>query len=333
MTKGNMTRRALIENAAAGAAAFVLVDPARAATQITFATGFAGGDGQIGQAMRKLGELTAEKSGGSLTIDLFTDATLGNEREVLESLVTGSTDMSLAGISDVVYWLPEYFLSVPYLFKSRAHVRAVYDGPIGQEIDELMLEQKGLRTLAIMDRGARQVSSNKRIEKPADMAGLRIRMPENPMWIAVWRQLGVNPTTISFSELYTALQTQVVEAQENPLEAIVNAKFYEVQDYVVLTNHVRDVYKIQISERTWQRLSATDQAALSEAAKEAAAFGDTLLSGAEERYLSILNDSGTEVINVDPGAFAAAMPNSAVIADEFLKPGLYEQVVAAGVGL
>jgi len=297
---------------------------------VSFATGFAGGDGQIGQTMSRLAELASRKSGGSLEVELFTDAALGNEREVLESLVTGSTDMSLAGISDVVYWLPEYFLSVPYLFKSRDHVRAVYDGPIGQEIDRLMLAAKGLRTLAIMDRGARQVSSNKRIGKPEDMAGLRIRMPENPMWIEVWKQLGVNPTTISFSELYTALQTDVVEAQENPLEAIVNAKFFEVQNYVILTGHVRDVYKIQISEKTWQRLSAREQKVLSEAAREAAAFGDSLLTGAEAEYIAGLKAAGTIVIKVDADAFAAAMPDSPSIADQFLKPGLYEKVVAAG---
>lgn len=302
---------------------------ARADTTLSFATGFAGGEGQIGQTMQKLKELAEEKSGGSLTVELFTDASLGNEREVLETLVTGSTDMSLAGISDVVYWLPEYFLSVPYLFESRDHVRAVYDGPIGQEIDRLMLETKGLRTLAIMDRGARQVSSNRRIEAPSDMKGLRLRMPENPLWIEIWKQLEVNPTTIAFNELYTALQTDVVEAQENPLEAIVNAKFYEVQDYVVLTGHVRDVYKIQISEKTWQRLSPEEQAALQAAAKEAAAFGDGLLAEAEEGYKQVLRDAGVEIIEVVPQDFAAAMANSQQIAGKFLKPGLYEQVKQA----
>lgn len=314
--------------ACAGAAALVVSGsiPAIAETTLTFATGFAGGSGQIGQTMTKLQELVAEKSGGDLKVDLFTDAALGNERDILESLVTGSTDMSLAGISDVVYWLPEYFLSVPYLFENKEHVRKVYDGPIGQEIDALMLKKKNLRTLAIMDRGARNVSSNRRIEKPGDMAGLRIRMPANPLWIEIWKQLDVNPTTIAFSELYTALQTDVVEAQENPLEAIVNAKFFEVQDFVVLTGHVRDVYKIQISESTWKRLSPEQQTKLQSAAKEAAAFGDGLLADAEAAYLDTLKESGTEVIKVDPADFAAAMSKSKDIADTFLKPGLYQRV-------
>lgn len=319
-----LTRRAVM----AGASAFALViaGPTFAATTLSFATGFSGGSGQIGQTMEMMRELAAEKSGGELQIELFTDSSLGSEREVLESLVIGSTDLSLAGISDVVYWTPEYFLSVPYLFESKEHVRAVYDGEIGKEIDALMLERKGLRTLAIMDRGARQVSSNRRIEKPEDMDGLRIRMPENPLWIEVWKQLNVNPTTIAFSELYTALQTNVVEAQENPLEAIVNSKFYEVQDYVVLTNHVRDVYKIQISERSWKKLTEDEQMALQEAATEAAAFGDGLLPEAETAYLDTLAKSGTEVIEVDQAAFAAALSGSSEIADKFLNPGLYARV-------
>lgn len=318
----NPNRRTVL----AGALAMVVTTPVFAETTLSFATGFAGGEGQIGQTMQMLKDIAAEKSDGDLQIELFTDAALGGEREVLESLVIGSTDMSLAGISDVVYWTPEYFLSVPYLFKDKAHVRAVYDGEIGKEIDALMLKRKGLRTLAIMDRGARQVSSNRRIEKPGDMDGLRIRMPENPLWIEVWQQLGVNPTTISFSELYTALQTEVVEAQENPLEAIVNAKFFEVQDYVVLTSHVRDVYKIQISERSWQKLSEDQRKVLQEAATEAAAFGDTLLPKAEEAYLETLRKSGTEVIEVDQSAFEAALGKSGEIADRHLKPGLYDRV-------
>ena len=325
MIDSTMTRRTFAGLALAVALSFPATI-SRAETTLSFATGFAGGSGQIGQTMTKLRDLVAAKSGGDLKIELFTDAALGNEREVLESLVTGSTDMSLAGISDVVYWMPEYFLSVPYLFESVEHVRKVYDGPIGQEIDALMLQKKGLRTLAIMNRGARNVSSNKRIEKPADMAGLRLRMPENPLWIEIWKQLKVNPTTIAFSELYTALQTDVVEAQENPLEAIVNAKFYEVQKYVILTGHVRDVYKIQISERTWKRLTPDQQKALSEAAKEAAAFGDSLLSNAEAGYLETLKKAGVEVINVDPADFAKAMSKSKEIADKFLKPGLYQKV-------
>ncbi|MFV0335224.1 MAG: TRAP transporter substrate-binding protein [Tropicimonas sp.] len=322
----NLLRRTLLASALAIPAALLSPLPALAATNLTFATAYAGGDGQIGQTMEKLKELAAEKSGGSLNVELFFDSTLGTERELLEALVTGAGDMSMAGISDVVYWMPEYFLSVPYLFESVEHVRAVYDGPIGQEIDQLMLEKKGLRTLAIMNRGARHVSSNRRIEHPADMSGLRLRLPENPLWIAIWKQLGVNATTISYNELYTALQTGVVEAQENPLESIVNSKFYEVQDYVVLTGHVRDVYKIQISEKTWARLTPEEQTALQEAAKEAALFGDGLLASSEENSLKVLAEAGTEVIEVDPAEFSDAMSDSKNIADQFLKPGLYQMV-------
>lgn len=325
----NLLRRTFLAGALALPAAVLSPLSAYAEAKLTFATAYAGGDGQIGQTMQKLKDLAAEKSGGSVNIELFFDSSLGTERELLEALVTGAGDMSMAGISDVVYWMPEYFLSVPYLFESVAHVRAVYDGPIGKEIDQLMLEKKGLRTLAIMNRGARHVSSNKKIEKPADMNGLRLRLPENPLWIAIWKQLGVNATTISYNELYTALQTGVVEAQENPLESIVNSKFYEVQKYVVLTGHVRDVYKIQISEKSWAKLTPEEQTALQAAATEAALFGDGLLASSEEKSLQVLKESGTEVIEVDTKAFSDAMADSKNIADQFLKPGLYQKVKEA----
>lgn len=297
--------------------------------RIDFATGFNGGTGQIGSAMKKFEELVEANSGDTIAVNIFTDGTLGNERDVLESLVAGSTDMSLAGVSDVVYWLPQYFLSVPYLFTSIEHVRAVYDGEIGKEIDDLVLAEKGIRTLAIMNRGARQVTSNREINTPADVAGLRLRLPENPLWIQVWGQLEPVATTVALSELYTALQTGVVEAQENPLETIVQNRLYEVQDYLVLTNHVRDVYKIQISEQTWQRLSPEQQQVIQDAATEAALYGDSLLAESEAAYLEELKAAGVTVIEPDLTLFQEALSGSREIADSILEPGLYERVVEA----
>lgn len=297
--------------------------------RIDFATGFNGGTGQIGSAMKKFEELVEANSGDTIAVNIFTDGTLGNERDVLESLVAGSTDMSLAGVSDVVYWLPQYFLSVPYLFTSIEHVRAVYDGEIGKEIDDLVLAEKGIRTLAIMNRGARQVTSNREINTPADVAGLRLRLPENPLWIQVWGQLEPVATTVALSELYTALQTGVVEAQENPLETIVQNRLYEVQDYLVLTNHVRDVYKIQISEQTWQRLSPEQQQVIQDAATEAAIYGDSLLAESEAAYIEELKAAGVTVIEPDLSLFQEALSGSRDIADSILEPGLYERVVEA----
>lgn len=297
--------------------------------RIDFATGFNGGDGQVGNAMRKFEELVEANSNGAIAVNIFTDGALGNERDVLESLVVGSTDMSLAGVSDVVYWLPEYFLSVPYLFTSVAHVRAVYDGEIGHEIDALVLQEKNIRTLAIMDRGARQVTSNRAINGPEDMKGLRLRLPENPLWIQVWSQLEPVATTVSLSELYTALQTGVVEAQENPLETIVQNRMYEVQENLILTNHVRDVYKIQISENTWQKLTPEQQAIVGDAAKQAALLGDAMLAESEARYIEEIRAAGTNIIEPDLSQFQAALSGSREIADSILKAGLYERVVAA----
>lgn len=300
-----------------------------AEVRIDFATGFNGGDGQIGSTMDRFAELVQEKSDGTIEVKVFTDGALGNERDVLESLVAGSTAMSLAGVSDVVYWLPDYFLSVPYLFTSIEHVRAVYDGDIGKEIDDLILQEKGIRTLSIMNRGARQVSSNRRIEAPEDVKGLRLRLPENPLWIEVWGQLEPVATTVALSELYSALQTGVVQAQENPLETIVQNRLYEVQDYVILTNHVRDVYKIQISDQVWQRLSDEQKQIVQEAATEAALFGDSLLEASEAAYLEELREAGTTIIEPDLEPFQTALSGSRDIADRILKPGLYERVVEA----
>lgn len=310
--------------------AVMIAVPAMAAdVRMDFATGFNGGKGQIGTAMAKFEELVEAKSNGQIAVNVFTDGALGNERDVLESLVIGSTDMSLAGVSDVVYWLPEYFLSVPYLFTSVEHVRAVYDGEIGKEIDELVLKEKGIRTLAIMDRGARMLTSNRAINSPTDVEGLRLRLPENPLWIEVWGQLKPVATTVALSELYTALQTGVVEAQENPLETIVQNRLYEVQENLILTNHVRDVYKIQISEVTWAKLSPEHQQILFEAAKEAALIGDAMLAEADAAYIEQIREAGSNIVEPDLTQFQAAMAQSREIADSKIKPGLYERVLAA----
>ncbi|WP_174734458.1 TRAP transporter substrate-binding protein [Mesobacillus harenae] len=296
---------------------------------LKFATTFAGGDGQIGQTMSKFKELVESGTDGSVEVEIFDSGSLGGERDILESVSAGSVDVSLSGLSDVVYWLPDHFLSAPYLFRDQEHVNAVYTGEIGKEIDEKILEQKGIRTLSIMDRGPRHVTSNKKVETPEDLEGLKLRLPENPLWVDTWGSLGVNPTVVAFNELYSALQTGIVDAQENPLETIVQSQFYEVQDYLILTGHVRDIYKIQISEESWNKLNEEQQEVVLTAAAEATELGNQVLTDSEDEYLKLLEDEGMEIIEIDLELFTEALSGSGQkIANEHMKAGLYESVKA-----
>jgi tripartite ATP-independent transporter DctP family solute receptor len=292
---------------------------------LDFATGFSGE--QTSKMMSKFKELAESKSNGQIKINIFENATLGNERDVLENLVTGSVGMSLAGISDVVYWLPKYFLSAPYLFRDQAHVRKVYEGELGKKIDQMILEQKDLRTLAIMNRGPRFLTSNKKVEKPEDVKGLRIRMPENPLWIGTWSALGANATTITLSELYTALQTGIVDAQENPLDTIVTNHFNEVQKYLILTAHVRDVYKIQISEKVWKKMTPDQQQIVQTAAVDAAKEGDVILDKLTKDQMDLLKSKGMQIIEPDLNAFSNALSKVGKdVSEKYMEPGLYETV-------
>ena len=190
-----------------------------------------------------------ELSKGKIKVELYPNAQLGGDRELCEGVQMGTIQMALPASSALAGFDKRVqVLDLPYLFTSRKTAFEALDGILGNKLNQYLLS-KGFVVLGYQENGMRHVTNSKRpIKSPADLKGLKIRTMENPMHIAFFKELGANPTPMSWGELYTALQQGTVDAQENPYAMIDDGKFYEVQKYVSETGHVFS-YEILIANK------------------------------------------------------------------------------------
>ncbi len=256
----------------------------------------------------KFAELVKEKSKGRITIQTAGAAQLGDDLTMLSALRTGTLDMSINSQGPIASVLPELSaLGLPYLFSSQAKAWELLDGPIGQELAK-KLEPKNLILLAWMDNGIRQITNNKRpITKPDDLKGVKLRTPPDPSTVDMFQAMGASTQQINFSELYIALQTGVVDGQENPLANIHAGKLHEVQKYLSMTNHKYESTPFVMSGITWGRLSPDDRKLIKEAAQEVTVLQRNLMAAADETLLAEYKKTHAMEINFpDPAPFKAA---------------------------
>ncbi|MBV5350154.1 TRAP transporter substrate-binding protein, partial [bacterium] len=188
---------------------------------------------------------------------------------------------------------------LPYVYKDKAHELRVFDSETGQEIDK-KLQTQGLRVVCYFDAGARHITNNRApIRTPADLKGLRIRVPQTEASIEGFKALGAMPTPMAFGEVYLALKQNVVEGQENPLSLVLYNRFYEVQKYLSLTNHQAFIQVLTISEKTWQKLLPRQQEILMEAAQEAQLFQRKIEVDEEKNLLTVLQGKGIQINTVE----------------------------------
>ena len=261
------------------------------------------------QAAEKFAEEVEELSNGQLKIDIFEDGTLGADKDLLEGLKVGTADIwvggagVLSGSSDTAK-----IFTVPFLFDDQKHFDKVFNGEIGQEVSEKILEESGYKVLSYWERGARWLTVNKEVKTPEDLAGLKIRVPESPVFVKSFEQLGAAPTPMSFGEVFTSMQQGVIDGQENPLSLIYNSKFNEVVDFLVKTEHVREPITLVISDTTFNKLSPEHQEILEKAANGNAKTyaAEEIISGDSE-YLKKLQEAGMTLVEPDLAAFQAKL--------------------------
>lgn len=218
----------------------------------------------IGLSLERLKEELETRTNGRITMDVYHNSELGSDREILEQVAAGTIDFGGSG-SQVAYgFVPSCgVFDLPYLFTGYEHAAAILDGPIGKDILE-DFDGTGIKALTWLTCGWRNVTSNKELNSPSDMAGVKIRVTSNQVYIDMFEAIGAIATPIAFNELYTALQMHTVDAQENPYLVINSGKFYEVQDYIYETEHTFSASLITISQKTWDSLSEMDQQLISE---------------------------------------------------------------------
>ena len=259
-------------------------------------------------AALKFADLVKEKSGGRVTVQVAGGSQLGDDLTMLAALRTGTLDMSMNSQGPVSTVLPELSaLGLPYVFSSQQKAWELLDGPIGDELGK-KLESKNLVLLSWMDNGIRQITNNKRpITTPDDLKGVKLRTPADPSTVDMFQAMGASTQQINFSELYIALQTGVVDGQENPLANIHAGKLHEVQKFFSITNHKYESTPFIMSKITWSRLTEADQKLIKEAAKEATTLQRNLMAEADEKLMAEYKKMPSVQINFpDQAQFKAA---------------------------
>ncbi len=247
----------------------------------------------------------AKKSGGKLTIKIFSDGQLGSEREVLELLQIGSVAITKVSAATMANFVPAYnVLSIPYLFRDKAHFFNVLEGDVGKS-----LLDKGskfwLRGLCFYDAGSRNFyTKNKAVRTPDDLKGLKIRVMNNQMAINMVTALGGSATPLAFGELYTAIQQGVVDGAENNPPSFVSSNHYEVSKYYTLDEHLSVPDVLLISTIFWEKLSAIEKIWLQQAADESAQAQKKYWAISVKASMKKLKEAGVEVIIPDKSLFA-----------------------------
>ncbi|MEF2071618.1 TRAP transporter substrate-binding protein [Consotaella aegiceratis] len=237
------------------------------------------------------------------TVTIYPGDQLGTPDEVYSQMALGSTQILASGdpgMKEIEY------LALPYLMSGIENYKAVLDTDFGKEWNEQMTENRSARILGFMPRSPRQISANVVINSMDDLKGLKLRAPERDYYVESLRALGASPTPMAFAEVYTALQTGIVDGQENPIETIYAQKFYEVQKGVAMVDYINKPAYVVISEPFWQGLSEEDQALLVKANDASTAKIEELLPQQTEDYLKEMEEAGVTITHPDKEPFIEA---------------------------
>ena len=278
---------------------------AEAAIELSVFAGSVAENTPTGTGLKAMVDYINENGGGTLKATDYYDTALGDATPMVQGLQQGTIDIGVSGTAYFSGLVPEVeVFQLPFLFDNLEEARAAVDGAASEKIFEKFAE-KGIVGLAFWENGFRELSNNVRpVTTPADLNGIKMRTLPATVQVETWKALGALPTTIDASELYTALQQGTVSAEENPLHEIVSRKFYEVQQYITLTDHVYTPFMMGISQKTWDKLSDQQKQVVMDAAnvgKEAQRKAN------EEKTIEakqVLLDNGCEIVeNPDKEAF------------------------------
>ncbi|WP_372825558.1 TRAP transporter substrate-binding protein [Polaromonas sp.] len=311
-TFSSATRRSLIT-----AAAVLTLHGAAFAQVVELKLGHVGEPGSLFQlSADEYAKRVNAKLAGKIKIVTFGSSQLGGDKEMIQKLKLGTIDMAVP--STVMTSEVDLFgiFEMPYIVKDRAHMGRIEKDVFWPSI-ATETEKKGLKVLAVWENGYRHITNNKKpIKGPADLQGIKLRVPEGKWRVKMFQTYGANPSPMKFSELFTALQTGVMDGQENPFTQIYSAKLQEVQKYLSLSGHVYTPAYLTVGTRRYNTLPADVRKVLEDTARETQAYVYAEATKAETELLAKLKESGMQVNEVDKEAFINA---SKPIYEEFGK--------------
>lgn len=264
-------------------------------------------DSPAGKAMKKFVDDVKTKSNGTIEINLFTDGTLGNPKDNYSSVASGDLDMTMAGLEGLDLYAPEYtFLDAPFLMKSLKQQEAILNSGIGDKL-KAIYKKNGFTTLGFHNRDVRELAGTRPLKTLDDLKGLKLRLPGMRVYVDTWSQLGVSSTTVAMNELYTALQTKVAEACEGGYEQMATLKLYEVQPYIMETDHVYEFVGLYINNKVFDKMTPEQKKILEDCAKEDLKYADQLAAESREQYKEQCVSKGVQIVQVDRDAFRKAL--------------------------
>jgi tripartite ATP-independent transporter DctP family solute receptor len=300
-----------------GAVALAAATPLAAQAQTEIKLGHVGEPGSLFQkSADEYAKRANAKLGNKAMVVVYGSSQLGGDREMIQKLKLGTLDMALP--STVMSSEVDLFgiFEMPYIVKDRGHMAKIESAVFWPTLAPAA-EKKGLKVLAVWENGVRHLTNNRRpIRTPADLAGIKLRVPEGKWRVKMFQAYGANPSPMKFSELFTALQTGVMDGQENPFTQIYSAKLQEVQKYLSLSGHVYTPAYLTVGTTKWNALPADVRKILEDTAKETQAYVYEVAAKDDDDLLAKLKGGGIQVNDVDKDAFIAA---SKGIYDEFGK--------------
>ncbi|WP_212525775.1 TRAP transporter substrate-binding protein [Actibacterium sp. MT2.3-13A] len=286
-------------------------------------------DSLPGKSAQHFADLVAEKTNGESKVTVLPGGALGDERANLQQIGSGSVDFALTGDLVISFMAQPYMLvSMPFIYESPQHSIAVFNGEIGQEINQYLEENHNLQALGWQYVGTRMLTASKPVRNLDELKGLRTRLPGAQMWVATWEKTDVEIASIAFTELYLALQTGTVEAEENPPNFVRAQKFYEVQDYIMTTNHVPQMQAFFANPGSMAALDEATRNAILEAARETTEWTSQEAEKAHQADLDWLtSEGGMELVEIDMTGIQDLIKDvpTQVLGED--GPALYQRIV------
>ena len=301
-----MLRRSLVGAALAAPALIVTTRAGRAQTRLRWAHVYETNEPYHTQALWAA-ERIRDRTGGRWAIEVFPASALGNEPTINQGLALGTVDMIYTGVAFAgSTFRPISVGNAPYAFRDYEHFSAYRGSDLLRELMAGYNRQTGHNALALTYYGERHVTANKPIMRPEDMRGMKLRVPQAPLFLMFTRSVGANATPIAFAEVYLALQQGTVDGQENPLPTIQAKKFYEVQSHISLTGHITESLLTIVSGGTWRRLNDADKGVFQEVLREASDRATAEIRRQELELPAWFEGQGKTVLRPDRAAFRAA---------------------------
>jgi tripartite ATP-independent transporter DctP family solute receptor len=280
--------------------------PAQAQTKLKFAHVYETGEPYHTEAVWAAQEI-AKRTNNKYQIDVFAASALGNEQQINQALPLGTIDMIYTGTSFAgASYKPIAISGAPGMVRDYAHWKAYRDSDLYKEMVAGYDKATGQKIVSLTYYGARHVTANKPILKPADMQGMKLRVPQAPLYLMFAKAVGANASPIAFAEVYLALQQGTVDGQENPLPTIQAKKFYEVQSHINLTAHITDSLLMILSGPLWKRLTPAEQEIFAKTFQEGAARASDQIDKVEKELPEWFKSQGKTVTTPDKAAFMAA---------------------------